>query len=92
MLETERRSPPEADPDAVTRNRAAAEVLFGVLRGIGSYNACILEAERDGDYEVAGFLRELRRQDLARAREAARLLRSSLKAVAGRVREEDRAC
>ena len=54
------------------------ELLLGVLRSIEPYEACILEAEQDGDFEVAAFLRELRRQDLIRAREATRLLRRSL--------------
>jgi hypothetical protein len=51
------------------------------LRSIEPYEACILEAERDGDVEVADFLRELRRQDLIRAREATRLLKRSLEAA-----------
>jgi hypothetical protein len=85
MLQTERGAPPESVPGAVTRSRDATEVLFNVLRGVGSYDACILEAERDGDLEVASFLRELRRQDLARAREAARLLRRSPKTASGNV-------
>ena len=66
------------------------EVLLGVLRSIEPYEACILEAERDGDYEVAAFLRELRRQDLVRAREATRLLKRSLDVARVRCREEGR--
>ena len=50
------------------------EILFYVLETVGCYDACITEAERDGDHEVADFLRELRRQDLLRARMAAELL------------------
>jgi hypothetical protein len=61
-----------------TVRRDATEVLLGVLRSIEPYEACILEAERDGDLEVAAFLRELRRQDIVRAREATRLLRRYL--------------
>jgi hypothetical protein len=57
------------------------ELLLGVLRSIEPYEACILEAEQDGDFEVAAFLRELRRQDLIRAREATRLLKRSLEAA-----------
>jgi hypothetical protein len=57
------------------------ELLLGVLRSIEPYEACILEAERDGDFEVAAFLRELRRQDLIRAREATRLLKRSVEAA-----------
>jgi hypothetical protein len=80
MLETRRSSPPVRVPDALTDTapRDVTEVLLGVLRSIEPYEACILEAERDGDFEVAAFLRELRRQDIVRAREATRLLKRSL--------------
>jgi hypothetical protein len=80
MIDIMKSSPPAEVPDAVpnTMSRDVAEVLLGVLGSIEPYEACILEAERDGDYEVAAFLRELRRQDLARAREATRLLKRSL--------------
>ena len=80
MLQTRKSSPPAAVPDALTdtARRDVTEVLLGVLRSIEPYEACILEAERDGDLEVAAFLRELRRQDIARAREATRLLKRSL--------------
>ena len=73
---------PAAVPDPVpgTGGRDVTELLLGVLRSIEPYEACILEAERDGDFEVAAFLRELRRQDLIRAREATRLLKRSLEA------------
>jgi hypothetical protein len=66
----------DALPD--TAGRDLTELLLGVLRSIEPYEACILEAERDGDFEVAAFLRELRRQDILRAREATRLLKRSL--------------
>ena len=80
MLETRKSSPPARVPDALndTERRDVTEVLLGVLRSIEPYEACILEAERDGDLEVAAFLRELRRQDIVRAREATRLLRRYL--------------
>jgi hypothetical protein len=80
MLETRESFPPIAAPDSVpnTQSRDLMELLLGVLRSIEPYEACILEAERDGDVEVAAFLRELRRQDLVRAREATRLLKRSL--------------
>ena len=80
MLETRKSSPPARVPDALTdsERRDVTEVLLGVLRSIEPYEACILEAERDGDFEVATFLRELRRQDIVRAREATRLLKRSL--------------
>jgi hypothetical protein len=80
MLETRKSSPPARVPDALTdtERRDVTEVLLGVLRSIEPYEACILEAERDGDFEVAAFLRELRRQDIVRAREATRLLKRPL--------------
>ena len=80
MLETRKSSPPARVPDALpdTASCDVTEVLLGVLRSIEPYEACILEAERDGDLEVAAFLRELRRQDIVRAREATRLLKRSL--------------
>jgi len=83
MLETRKSAPPlrVSDVAAGTGNHDMTEVLLGVLRSIEPYEACILEAERDGDHEVAAFLRGLRRQDLARAREATRLLRRSLEAA-----------
>ena len=83
MLETRKSSPPARVPDALpdTASRDVTEVLLGVLRSIEPYEACILEAEHDGDLEVAAFLRELRRQDLIRAREATRLLKRSLEAA-----------
>jgi hypothetical protein len=76
MLETRKSSPLARVTD--TASRDVTEVLLGVLRSIEPYEACILEAERDGDFEVAAFLRELRRQDIVRAREATRLLKRSL--------------
>jgi hypothetical protein len=91
MLETRESAPPAGGPDVATRGRDAAEVLLDVLGGIEPYEACILEAERDGDLEVAAFLRELRRQDLLRAREAARLLRRDLEAAYATV-EKETAC
>jgi len=83
MLESRESSPPMAVPDpvSVTVSRDVTELLLGVLRSIEPYEACILEAEQEGDFEVAAFLRELRRQDLIRAREATRLLRRSLEAA-----------
>ncbi len=80
MLQTRKSSPPErgADVPPDMARVDVTEVLLGVLRSIEPYEACILEAERDGDFEVAAFLRELRRQDIVRAREATRLLKRSL--------------
>jgi hypothetical protein len=90
MLETRKSAPLVRVPDvtAPALSSDVTEVLFGVLRSIEPYEACILEAERDGDFEVAAFLRELRRQDLARAREATRLLRRSLEAAYANVGKE----
>jgi hypothetical protein len=81
---------PAAVPDPVpsTGGRDVTELLLSVLRSIEPYEACILEAERDGDFEVAAFLRELRRQDLLRAREATRLLKRSLEAISVNVEEK----
>ena len=83
MLDSREGSPQVAVPDplSVTGSRDVTELLLGVLRSIEPYEACILEAEQDGDFEVAAFLRELRRQDLIRAREATRLLKRSLEAA-----------
>jgi hypothetical protein len=83
MLDSRESSPPVtvSDPVSITESRNVTELLLGVLRSIEPYEACILEAEQDGDFEVASFLRELRRQDLIRAREATRLLKRSLKAA-----------
>jgi hypothetical protein len=83
MLDSRGNSPPAAVPVNVpnTETRDVAELLLGVLRSIEPYEECIREAEQDGDFEVAAFLRELRRQDLIRAREATRLLKRSLEAA-----------
>ena len=77
MLETRRRGHAEQapGPGTATRSHEVTEVLLGVLGGIGSYDGRILQAEGDGDTELAGFLRELRRQDALRARGVVRLLR-----------------
>jgi hypothetical protein len=69
------------DPVSITESRDVTDLLLGVLRSIEPYEACILEAEQDGDFEVAAFLRELRRQDLIRARGATRLLKRSFEAA-----------
>jgi hypothetical protein len=80
LLDSRESIPPVGVPHpvSVTGCRDVTELLLGVLRSIEPYEACILEAEQDGDFEVAAFLRELRRQDLIRAREATRLLKRSL--------------
>ena len=79
MLKTSGSTPRQvvADAGPNTVGRDVTEILLGVLKSIEPYEACILEAERDGDFEVAAFLRELRRQDLIRASEATRLLKRS---------------
>jgi len=90
MLDSRKGSPPAGVPDTVANmgSRDVRELLLGVLRSIEPYEACILEAERDGDFEVAAFLRELRRQDLVRAREATRLLKRSLEAAYANIGKE----
>ena len=89
MLDTGKSHPPVGVPDPApgTEHRDVTELLLGVLRSIEPYEACILEAERDGDFEVAAFLRELRRQDIVRAKEATRLLKRSLEAAHVNVEE-----
>ena len=63
----------ERTGEATGRN--GTDVVLGVLERITPLDAHILEAERAGDVELAGFLREVRHQDLARSRLAAVLLR-----------------
>jgi hypothetical protein len=92
MIETRESAQPAVRHGVAAKGRAATGVLLDVLGGIESYEACILEAERDGDFEVADFLRELRRQDLVRAREATRLLRRDLEAAYGDAEKEKAAC
>ena len=60
---------------ARTRGGALTDFLLDVLESAESYDAHILQAEREEDPELAEFLRELRRQDLVRTREVTRLLR-----------------
>lgn len=78
MLETRtgERTPRTARPDfGRTMTPSVREFLMDVLGSARSYDAPIREAERDGDVELTNFLCELRRQDLARIGEVARLLR-----------------
>ena len=78
MLNTRREGPPREAPSrpaARSRDGALTEFLLDVLESAESYDAHILQAERDEDPELAAFLRELRRQDLVRTREVTRLLR-----------------
>lgn len=81
MLDTrgvERSTETTIRPEIVsTKELGLTDLVLRVLDGVGCYDECIREAERDGDFEVAGFLCELRRQDLLRARMAVRLLRRS---------------
>jgi len=90
MLKTRESSQRQVVPDAApnTVGRDVTEILLGVLGSIEPYEACILEAEKDGDFEVAAFLRELRRQDLVRASEATRLLKRSLDVTRANVAKE----
>lgn len=86
MLEAVRRGPVErvTVPGAKTRDDGVTELLLGVLENIGCYDERILEAEGDGDVELAGFLRELRRQDVVRAGGATRLLRRPYERMHGK--------
>jgi hypothetical protein len=90
MLKTRESIQRQIVPDAIpnTVGRDVTEILLGVLKSIEPYEACILEAERDGDFEVAAFLRELRRQDLVRASEATRLLKRSFDVARANVAKE----
>ena len=78
MLHARREGPPgEAPPRpaARTRDGELTDFLLDVLESAESYDAHILQAERDEDPELAAFLHELRRQDLVRTRKVTRLLR-----------------
>jgi hypothetical protein len=78
VLHAEREGPPREAPSrraARTRGGGLTDFLLDVLESAESYDAHILQAERDEDVELAAFLRELRRQDLVRTREVVRLLR-----------------
>jgi hypothetical protein len=73
----EREGPSGERPRFVPRGRDSGltDFLLDVLESAESYDAQILQAERDEDPELAAFLRELRRQDVVRTREVTRLLR-----------------
>ena len=58
-----------------TRDGELTEFLLDVLESAESYDAHILRAARDEDPELLAFLRELRRQDVARTSGVVRLLR-----------------
>jgi hypothetical protein len=68
---------PDKTPRLPARGRGESltDFLLDVLASADSYDAQIVQAERDEDLELAAFLRELRRQDVGRTREAVRLLR-----------------
>lgn len=67
----------EAKPRPGVRARGGelTEFLLDVLESAESYDAHILRATRDEDPELLEFLRELRRQDVARTSGVVRLLR-----------------
>ena len=78
MLHAKREGPPGEAPSRIatrTRDGELTDFLLDVLESAESYDAHILQAERDEDPELAAFLHELRRQDLVRTREVTRLLR-----------------
>lgn len=72
---SERGSVQRPGPAAKTRDGGLTDFLLDVLESAESYDAHILQAEREEDPELAAFLRELRRQDVVRTQEAVRLLR-----------------
>lgn len=91
MIHAEREGPPrEAQPHPAARTRGGelTGFLLDVLESAESYDAHILRAEREEDVELAAFLRELRRQDLVRTREVARLLRRPYEETWGDSEEE----
>jgi len=91
VIHARRGGPPKEAPPrpaARTRDGALTDFLLEVLESAESYDAHILQAERDEDPELAAFLRELRRQDLVRTREVTRLLRRPYGGVWGEVGKE----
>lgn len=72
-----------------TTPHGVTEFLLDILGSARSYDAPIRRAERDGDIELAGFLRDLQRQDLARIGEAARLLRRPFGPTRGGIEKND---
>jgi len=91
--ETEQRTGTSTRPGAVpAASPGMTEFLLEILGSARSYDAHIREAERDGDAELANFLRDLQRQDLARIEEATRLLRRTFGPVSGGFEKEEHAC
>ena len=91
MLHARREGPPgeaSSRTAARTRDGALTEFLLDVLGSAESYDAHILQAEREEDQELAAFLRELRRQDLVRTREVTRLLRRPYGETSGEMGKE----
>ena len=77
MLHARREGPPKSAtlPAVRSRDVGLTEFLLDVLESAESYDAHILQAERDEDPELLAFLRELRRQDVVRTTGVVRLLR-----------------
>jgi hypothetical protein len=95
MLDTtrgERKRGPVRPGAASATPHGATEFLLEVLGSARSYDAPIRQAERDGDFELADFLRDLQRQDLARIGEAARLLRRPFGPARVDAEKENQAC
>jgi hypothetical protein len=91
VLHARREGPPRGAPSrtaARTRGGALTDFLLDVLESAESYDAHILQAEREEDPELAAFLRELRRQDLVRTREVTRLLRRPYEGTWGEMDKE----
>ena len=91
MIHARREGPPkEAKPRPRVRTRDGdlTEFLLDVLESAESYDAHILRAEMDEDPELLAFLRELRRQDVARTSGVVRLLRRPREETRGDPEEE----
>ena len=91
MIHAEREGPPKEAkprPRVRTRDGELTEFLLEVLESAESYDAHILLATRDEDPELLAFLRELRRQDVARTSGVVRLLRRPYEEARGDPEEE----
>lgn len=75
-------------PEVRTRDGELTEFLLDVLDSAESYDEHILRATRDEDLELLAFLRELRRQDVARTSGVVRLLRRPYEGMRGEPEEK----
>ena len=90
MLQESREESPRGSfrAPARTRDGELTDFLLDVLESAESYDAHILQAEKDEDPELLAFLRELRRQDVVRTTGVVRLLRRSSERGRGYAGEE----